>query len=67
LYTTAKSGALIRCEIHHPPWPLQTAEASFQENTIAYAAGIALPEKDPSLLHFSRRQHVLVWAPETLK
>jgi hypothetical protein len=67
LYTAAKSGALTRCEIHHPPWPLQLAQASFQENTMATAAGIALPEKESPLLHFSRRQDVLVWAPEKLK
>jgi uncharacterized protein YqjF (DUF2071 family) len=67
LYTTGKSGALIRCEIHHPPWPLQLAEASFHENTMASAAGIALSTKEPALLHFSRRQDVLVWAPEKLR
>lgn len=67
LYTTGKSGALIRCEIHHPPWPLQLAGASFQQNTMASAAGIVLPAEEPPLLHFSRRQDVLVWAPEKLK
>ncbi len=67
LYTANKSGRLIRCEIHHPPWPLQLADAEFQQNTMAAAAGISLPAAPPALLHFSRRQDVLVWAPHRIK
>jgi uncharacterized protein YqjF (DUF2071 family) len=67
LYTTDTRGRIIRCEIHHPPWPLQIAEASFQENSMAAAAGVTIPERKPSLLHFSRRQDVVVWAPRRLK
>lgn len=63
LYTTNRSGDLIRGEIHHGPWPLQTAEAEFAENTMASAAGIALPTSPP-LLHFAHRQDVVVWPPE---
>jgi uncharacterized protein len=59
LYTTRHS-QLYRCEIHHPPWPLQDAEAVFETNTMAKAAGIVLPASSP-LLHFSRRQDVLIW------
>jgi uncharacterized protein YqjF (DUF2071 family) len=59
LYTVHR-GQLYRGEIHHPPWPLQDAEAEFENNTMAAAAGIALPASKP-LLHFARRQDVLIW------
>jgi uncharacterized protein YqjF (DUF2071 family) len=65
LYTSDKRGRIIRCEIHHPPWPLQSAEAWFQENSMAAAAGIAIPRERPELLHFSRRQDVVVWVPQS--
>jgi hypothetical protein len=47
-------------DIHHPPWPLQEAEAQIDVNTMADAAGIRLPGIAP-LLHFCRRQDVVVW------
>lgn len=59
LYTTHHR-QVYRGEIHHPPWPLQDAEAEFETNTMAAAAGIVLPQSKP-LLHFARRQDVLVW------
>jgi uncharacterized protein YqjF (DUF2071 family) len=65
LYTTGRRGQLIRGEIHHSPWPLQVAEADFSRNTMAEAAGVALPNVEP-LLHFAKRQDVVVWQPERL-
>lgn len=59
LYTVHR-GQLYRGEIHHPHWPLQDAEAEFETNTVAAAAGIVLPASKP-LLHFARRQDVLIW------
>ncbi len=59
LYTT-HHGKVYRGEIHHPPWPLQDAEAEFEINTVASAAGISLPTTAP-LLHFARRLEVLIW------
>jgi uncharacterized protein len=67
LYTADEQGRVIRCEIHHPHWPLQLAEAELQENTMADAAGITIADLKPELLHFSRHQEVLVWAPQVLK
>jgi uncharacterized protein len=67
LYTADKVGRIIRCEIHHRPWVLQLAEASFRENTMAAAAGITISAAPAELLHFSRRQDVLVWAPERVE
>ncbi|HEY7529651.1 MAG TPA: DUF2071 domain-containing protein [Gemmatimonadota bacterium] len=48
-------------DIHHRPWPLQEAEATFEVNTMA-PTGIQL-NGPPDTLHFSRRQDVVVWAP----
>ncbi len=59
LYTTHR-GQVYRGEIHHAPWPLQNAEAEFETNTVAAAAGISLPTTAP-LLHFARRLEVLIW------
>jgi uncharacterized protein len=67
LYTADRKTRIIRCEIHHRPWALQLAEASFRVNTTAAAAGIEIPAAPAQWLHFSRRQDVLVWAPESVK
>ena len=67
LYTADEKGRIIRCEIHHPPWPQQLAEAALQENTMLDAAGITITDRKPELLHSSRRQEVVVWAPQVLK
>ena len=65
LYQVDHRGRPYRLDIHHPPWPLQIAEAQFAMNTMAEAAGIILPGTEP-LLHFSRRQDMIAWAPRRL-
>jgi uncharacterized protein YqjF (DUF2071 family) len=60
LYTTTRSGAPRRLDIHHKPWPLQIADAQVTVNTMADAAGITLPA-EPPLLHFAKRMDVLTW------
>lgn len=59
LYTVADH-RIYRGDIHHLPWPLQDAEAEIQKNTMAQAAGIALPATKP-LLHFAKQLQVLIW------
>jgi uncharacterized protein YqjF (DUF2071 family) len=61
LYALDRSRRLIRGEIHHRPWPLQHAEAEFAQNTMAESIRILLQPQP--LLHFARRQDVLVWPP----
>ncbi len=61
LYSVDRRGRIYRGEIHHVAWPLQKAEADFERNSVAQAAGIALPDIPP-LLHFARRLDVLAWA-----
>jgi uncharacterized protein len=50
----------IAGKIHHGPWPLQSAEAEFQKNPMATAAGIALPDGEPRV-DSSPRMKVLIW------
>ena len=57
----ADGEALYRAEIHHPPWPLQDAEAEIDLNTMP-PDWLDLPGDAP-LLHFSRRQDVVIWPP----
>ena len=60
LYTVDTSFHAQRLNIHHPQWPLQPAEAHFDTNTMAEAAGIRLPAMAP-LLHFAKRQDMVAW------
>ncbi len=59
---SANAKRIYRGEIHHPPWLLQGAEAQLMQNSMAEAAGLALPA-EPPLLHFSQRQDMVAWAP----
>jgi uncharacterized protein len=65
LYNLDHAHAPYRLEIHHPPWSLQAADARFMRNTMADAAGLTLPDVKP-LLHFSKRQDMVAWAPTAL-
>lgn len=63
LYAPSAGGRLLRADITHAPWRLRPAEAQIAANTMASAAGIALPDSAP-LLHYSERQEALAWWPE---
>jgi uncharacterized protein YqjF (DUF2071 family) len=65
LYHLHHTGAPYRLDIHHPPWPLQSAEADLKQNTMAAASGIALPGDRP-VLHFAKRQDMVAWPPATI-
>jgi hypothetical protein len=65
LYNVDDEFKTYRLEIHHPPWPLQVAEADITMNTMAEAAGIRLPSMAPRL-HYSTRQDMVAWAPVRL-
>lgn len=64
LYTVWK-GKTYRAEIHHLPWPLQSATARIEENTVARAVGMQLPDA-PAALAFSRGLRVLIWRLERI-
>jgi len=55
-------GRALRADVHHPPWPLQPAEATIALNTMARPLGLEV-EVDP-LLHYSARQDTPMWALE---
>jgi uncharacterized protein YqjF (DUF2071 family) len=57
LYTVDR-GRTLRADIHHPPWPLQRAEASIGTNTMAPPG---IPTDGEPVLHFAARQDVLIW------
>jgi uncharacterized protein YqjF (DUF2071 family) len=58
LYTSDR-GRILRADIHHPPWPVQRAEARIEVNTV-----LPVPVSDDApLLHAAARQDVLVWPP----
>ena len=63
LYAQSERGVLYRADVHHVPWPLQKASASFQTNTMGKQMDIALDNK-PAELHFARQVDVVVWSPQ---
>jgi uncharacterized protein YqjF (DUF2071 family) len=63
LYALAPDGSLWRNDVHHPHWPLQSAEVEILENTMLAPHGLEV-EGPPALVHFARRLDVIVWDPE---
>ncbi len=65
LYAQSPRGELFRADVHHVPWPLQSAEAEIELNELTNPFGIELAG-EPPLLHFSKRIDVVVWGLETV-
>jgi hypothetical protein len=63
LYAQRRDGALLRGEIHHAPWELQSAQARFDVNTMTENLGIEI--MGPPLLHFATLQRMITWLPYT--
>ena len=61
LFTTNRSGQLLRGDIHHMPWPLEAAEAEIELNDLPATYGIEIPQTTP-LLHYSRELVVYLWS-----
>jgi uncharacterized protein YqjF (DUF2071 family) len=66
LYAADPGGGLWRGEIDHAPWPLESAEAVIETNTLATATSIELPASEP-LLHFSRWLDVVAWTLDRIR
>ncbi len=62
LYTLDSVGSLLRCEVHHEPWPLQPAEGRVEADGLLAPHGLRVPDLPP-LLHFARGVDVVVWSP----
>jgi uncharacterized protein YqjF (DUF2071 family) len=65
LYSLGRGRRVHRADIHHPPWRLRVAEATFERNTLARPYGLDLAEQ-PALLHHAHRQDVVLWPPSPL-
>jgi uncharacterized protein len=59
-YSPGPRGRIYRCDIHHPAWLLQPAEAEITENTLALAHGLCLPGTAP-LLHYAHYMQTAIW------
>jgi uncharacterized protein YqjF (DUF2071 family) len=62
LFAADSRASVFEAEIHHRPWLLRDAEAEFERNTMADAAGVSLPAQPPRL-SFADQIDVVVWAP----
>jgi uncharacterized protein len=51
----------LRADIHHPPWPLEPAEATVQQHGLA-----PVRLRGEPLLHYADRQDVVIWGPEAV-
>jgi uncharacterized protein len=63
LYTTDRVGHVLRGEIQHAPWPLQTARAQIRKNQMLSWLGLE-PLHPAPVLHFAQRLDVLAWELE---
>ncbi len=63
---TVRGGRVLRLEIDHRPWPLQSAEAELRVNTMTDPLGVALPDAAP-LLHFARGVDARFWPPAPVR
>lgn len=53
-------GRVLRAEVHTIPAQLEEAEAEIEQNDLATACGLTLPDTPP-LLHYARRMAVYIW------
>jgi uncharacterized protein len=60
LFTVDDTFVARRVDVHHAPWALQPAAADIRVNTMADAAGLTVRDAAP-VLHFAKRQDVLIW------
>jgi uncharacterized protein YqjF (DUF2071 family) len=60
LFSSNRAGQPIRANLCHVFSPLEEAEAEIEQNDLASALGIELPNQEP-VLHYSRRLAVYVW------
>jgi uncharacterized protein len=65
LYAQRPTGQVIRGEILHKPWPLQSCKVEILENTLCDSLGLKL-RTEPTLAHFAKRLEVQAWWPQNL-
>lgn len=67
LYTQKRNGVMLAIDIHHIPWPLQTAELTIEKNSIGEVLEIKPPNSKKPILTYSGRQDVLIWPPKKVE
>lgn len=60
LYSADRRGNLYRGEVHHEPWPLQSAKVKLLENSLGDLIGADLSAPPTSVL-YARRLDVVAW------
>jgi uncharacterized protein YqjF (DUF2071 family) len=65
LYAQRPDGTLLRSEIHHAQWELMCGRGRISTNTMVKSLGIVLSGEP--VLHLSKLQEVVVWAPEVVQ
>jgi uncharacterized protein YqjF (DUF2071 family) len=65
-FTRNRAGQTTKANIHYVPWPLEEAEADIEQNNLAAAIGISLPNQAP-VLHYLRRMAVYIWPAELVR
>jgi uncharacterized protein YqjF (DUF2071 family) len=65
-FTRNRAGHTIAAKMHYFPWPLEEAEADIEQNNLAAAIGISLPNQAP-VLHYLRRLAVYIWPAELVR
>jgi uncharacterized protein YqjF (DUF2071 family) len=60
LYAALDPAEVVYGDIHHSPWPLQSAEGELRLNTMVDPLGVKLPDIDP-VCHFAGYQEVVAW------
>jgi uncharacterized protein YqjF (DUF2071 family) len=66
LFSRDRLGQPVRANLHQASWSLEEAEAEIEQNDLAAAMGIKVPDQEP-VLHYSRRLAVYVWPAELVR
>ena len=66
LFSSNRDGQAFRTNLRHVSSPLEDAEAEIEQNDLAAAIGLQLPESEP-VLHYSRRLAVYLWPAELVR
>lgn len=66
LYVLDRNQRPLRGEIHHRPWPLQTAEAQIECLDMTAIVGMKLNAR-PQHCHFAKRLRVVAWLNQAIR
>lgn len=64
LYAMSRSGELYRADIHHVPWPLQSARVAIAHNEMLEVNQLTV--RGQPMKHYAKRLDVVIWPPKAL-